>query len=93
MDGRRETVYSPAMIDLHMRLYTGAPEAVAQVSRLAPDVIWLPVSSPAVVALERRGWRVTFRGPRSVILSQQSSGPALHVAPGGESRRRCFPAQ
>ena len=91
MDGRRETVYSPAMIDLHMRLYTGAPEAIAQVSSLAPDVIWLPASSPAAVALARRDWNVAFRGPVSVILARQRQPDEPPVQGHGVESVRCFP--
>jgi hypothetical protein len=90
MDGRRETVYSETMIDLHLRLYKADPTALDQVVSLAPDLIWLPVSSPAIVALERRDWKVVFRGPLSVILSRQPEKPPVQVSRSTEDIR-CFP--
>ena len=89
MDGRRETVYSEAMIDLHLHFYRGDPSAVAQVTRLAPDFIWLPSSSPAIVALDRRDWNMVFRGPVSVIFSRQPEKAPVQVS--SAEKIRCFP--
>jgi hypothetical protein len=90
MDGRRETVYSQELFDAHLRLYYDEPGGTALVSRVRPDLIWLPVKLRVVARLMREGWTPVFRGPRSVILAP--GGPARPVRVTAESRdRRCFP--
>ena len=89
MDGRRETVYSDALVRAHLRLYDDEPRATALVDRLRPDLIWLPAGLPVVASLERQGWKPAFRGPTSVILDRgEPRGPVLVR---GTSARRCFP--
>ena len=90
MDGRRETVYSDALVRAHVRLYDDAPRATALVARLRPDLIWLPAGLPVVASLELDGWQPVFRGRTSVILARGE--PRAPVRAGGEiSSRRCFP--
>ena len=88
MDGRRETVYSDALFQDHVRLYEDEPNATALVRRLKPDLIWLPADKPVVATLEREGWHAVFRGPTSVILD--NSSPAALVRAGAQPKR-CFP--
>jgi hypothetical protein len=81
MDGRRETVYSDAMRDLHRRIYVNAPDALQGVARLDPDSIWLPADLPVIETLQQAGWRVVFRGTRSTILSRDSRLTPEHTTP------------
>jgi hypothetical protein len=90
MDGRRDTVYSDALVDAHVRLYHDEPGATALVDRLSPDLIWLPVRFHVVGRLVRQGWRPIFRGPLSVILSRgDGASVVVRSVPHG---RRCFPS-
>lgn len=92
MDGRRETVYSDGLFQAHLRLYHDRPGATKLVTRLRPDLIWLPAELAVVRRLERAGWRVAFRGPSSVILAPaaRAGGPAM-VVRGPIAKGRCFP--
>lgn len=90
MDGRRETVYSDALVRAHVRLYDDAPGATALVARLRPDLVWLPAGLPVVASLERAGWRPAFRGRASVILARGEPRAPVR-ARGDTSSRRCFP--
>jgi hypothetical protein len=90
MDGRRETVYSDALFDAHLRLYLGEPGSTSLVTTLGPDFIWLPARSPALAMLEGESWRPAFTGPLSVVLARRLEGPAQtigHASP----EPRCFP--
>jgi len=90
MDGRRDTVYSDALLDAHIRLYFDKPGATALVKRLRPDLIWLPVRFHVVKRLRRQGWRPIFRGPISVVLSRRGRDHTIvRSVPHGQ---RCFPA-
>jgi len=68
MDGRRETVYSKRIRDVHADIYRNTPGAVDALATLRPDYVWLPVNAPVLPALEAAGWQRGFSGPRSVIL-------------------------
>ena len=71
MDGRRETVYSEELRERHWRIYTNAPDALDEVTRLDPDYVWLPATFRVVDRLEASGWCPIFSGPRSVLLSRR----------------------
>jgi hypothetical protein len=90
MDGRRETVYSDALLQAHLRLYRGEPGSTSLVRDLAPDFVWLHANSPGVALLGREGWQTVFRGPLSVILARRPGGPAQTVEP-PPPQPRCFP--
>jgi hypothetical protein len=75
MDGRRETVYSDAVVDDHLRFYSGTQESAVYAQRIAADYAWLPLGLPAVRTLQAQGWRVAFQGPVSVILRAPGSAP------------------
>jgi hypothetical protein len=79
MDGRRETVYSQAVVDAHMRFYAGKPGAVQYAGDLGPDYIWIPADLPVVQELLRNGWRSACTGPMSVLLTR-------HDAPACDTR-------
>jgi hypothetical protein len=88
MDGRRETVYSEEMIDMHFEFYHG--RSLALVDRISPDVIWLPRSFAVVAQLERNGWRPVFRGRHSVVLTRHATASTAIVETQG-TETRCFP--
>jgi hypothetical protein len=90
MDGRRETVYSAAETDRHLRIYDGLAEQ-AEIAALRADLAWLPAASPAVNQLKTLGWQVVFSGPWSVILSRDSVDTPASILEASASSRRCFP--
>jgi hypothetical protein len=88
MDGRRETVYSDAMLDLHRVIYDGSDGWQDGVTRLAPDYIWLPNRLPVTERLAGVGWFRVYRTDASSVFSR-SPRPAL---PGVSAPvRQCFP--
>jgi hypothetical protein len=94
MDGRRETVYSNATIDQHLRLYEGQDEGLEYLDALSTDYVWLPRQLPVALSLERLGWVPVFRGPSSVLLARHdlaqrfdSTAGTSGLLPSG----RCFP--
>ena len=89
MDGRRETVYSPAVVDAHMRFYAGGPGAVQYAEDLRPDYILIPAALPVVEELVSHGWRSACRGPTSVLLTRRDVVPCDARA---EPRVRFFPS-
>jgi hypothetical protein len=90
LDGRRETVYSDALIQAHARLYNGEPGSAMLPDRLGADLVWLPVDFPAVQRLERAGWKRAFHGPVSVVLEREPERPVVRVAT-PDKQARCFP--
>jgi hypothetical protein len=80
MDGRRETVYSDAVVNEHLRFYDGIDQNYAR--RIHADYAWLPLGLPAVKALQAEGWKLAFQGPVSVILTapQTAAIPELVVS-------------
>jgi hypothetical protein len=89
MDGRRETVYSEAVLNSHIRIYANAPDAIRLVESMNADWIWLPRDWQVIGRLESDGWYVAFRGPLSVILSRQ---PVSRVQTQDiPASPRCFP--
>jgi hypothetical protein len=89
MDGRRETVYSDRMRDLHARVFDAAPDGLEVVESLDPDYIWLPAEFPILNRLESAGWHPVFEGPRSKIYARRD-GPSVRSGADG-SHARAFP--
>jgi hypothetical protein len=89
MDGRRETVYSPELIDAHMRFYSGEPGASRYADELHPDYVWIPAALPVVRELQRNGWRTACEGPTSVLLTRHEvTAPCVSGPP---QATRLFP--
>jgi hypothetical protein len=86
-DGRRETVYSEAVVKVNLQFYSNAPD-VGFARRLEADYIWLPHGLPVVALLERDGWHPMFRGPRSIVLARV---PGAFTQPAPWEGQRCFP--
>lgn len=94
MDGRRETVYSDATIDGHLRLYEGGHEGVEYLSALSTDYVWLPRSLPVSTTLQANGWIPIFQGPQSTLLARNDLAAHVHAeerAHAEEPAARCFP--
>jgi hypothetical protein len=91
MDGRRETVYSQRIRDVHFEIYRNAPGAIDALRGLQADYAWLPVDAPVVPTLEANGWRAGFKGPRSVILCRNSVPPVQAAVDSPSREPRRFP--
>lgn len=89
MDGRRETVYSPAVRNRLTEIYRNGPGAIVAVAEMRPDYIWMPKSMPVVSHLESVGWHPYYVGPRSVILGLSRVDPVKDERP--VPPRRDFP--
>jgi hypothetical protein len=87
IDNRRETVYSDAVVQGHLRFFAGQdPDYPA---RLGADAVWLPRSLDAVTSsLEQRGWFRRFEGPNTVVLLRE---PGPLVAGVATEHTPCFP--
>lgn len=89
VDGRRETVYSDSVIQLHRRFEAGEPDALEDVRKLAPDYIWLPASRTRVKDwLRDNDYRIDITTPASFIAVRHDI-PPLHMS--GAAPSRCFP--
>jgi hypothetical protein len=88
IDNRRETVYSDAVVQDHIRFYAGHDPGYA--SRLHADFVWLPRDLPPVKQLQRMGWRLIYQGPRSAILAAVW-GPGRPVFGSDDRISPCFP--
>src|SRR5262249_30156298 len=90
IDGRRETIYSDAVLRKHLAFFFALPEGRHYASELSPDYIWLPVRLPIVSILRDEGWRPIFEGHTSVVLgrfdvphrSAPNSATAVRIFPG-----------
>ena len=89
MDGRRETVYTQAVVDEHARLYDTPALGSDYAERVGADFVWLPNSRGAARYLEARGWAPVFVGPTTTIFAREPAGPASRAdVPRTD---RCFP--
>ena len=91
MDGRRETVYSDAVVDAHTRFYADPPSQAAYPDAIGAEWVWLPNAFRADPALGRHGWRRVFEGPVSSIWSRVSLPHRSSSSRPLTSGRRCFP--
>ena len=90
MDARAETVYTPAPLAAHQRLYGAAPGWRDYLQSLQPDYIWLPRALPVVAALGAPDWVRIYDGASSVIFARPVAGP--FVQPRVAVLPACFPA-
>jgi hypothetical protein len=56
MDGRRETVYSAALLQAHDEFYRNGSGAREFLERLSPDYVWLPKTVPVSPMITGWGW-------------------------------------
>lgn len=95
LDGRRETVYSEALRDRHVRFYFDGPGGAALPEELQADYVWIPDELPATARLRDAGWRVLYEGDGSVVFARpgreaEGSAAPWRAAP-APSSPRCFP--
>jgi hypothetical protein len=90
IDGRRETVYSEAVLDQQRRLAYGDPAALASVQAVSPEYAWLPQghTDRAKPWFASHGYRIDVNTPLSFIAVRQDLPPVLPVAAGAAP---CFP--
>lgn len=91
VDGRRETVYSAAVQDRHLRFFFDAPGGAALPAELSADYIWIPKDLPAAGRLRADGWTPVYADARSVIFSRAPAPVPSSPPPFAGDPRRCFP--
>lgn len=90
LDGRRETVYSDALVRGHLELYAGTPVGLQFLDGLNADYVWFPRALPVTSSLEARGWIRIFAGAQSILLARQAR-PGAEAPAAPDEGRRCFP--
>jgi hypothetical protein len=90
MDGRRETVYSAAMLQAHDAFYRNEPGAREFLERLSPDYVWLPKSLPVSAMIGHWGWMPIFETGMSTVWARGQLRSSWHPPPPVTSS--CFPA-
>jgi hypothetical protein len=89
MDGRRETIYSDAVLAEHRALDEGSPEGIAYLQRLTPDYVWLPASKSRLRHwLEGHGYRIDVDRSQSFV-AVRADLPRVFVRESPTSA--CFP--
>jgi len=89
IDGRRETVFSDAVIQLNRAAEHGDRAALARMASLGTDYVWLPSTRTEARAwLEANGYRVDVETPASFIAVR---GDLRKLAAAGNVSPPCFP--
>lgn len=71
IDGRRETVYSAALQERHLRFYFDPPGGAALPRELDADYVWIPRSLPAARKLRmQKDWALVYEGEQSEIFER-----------------------
>jgi hypothetical protein len=91
MDGRRETVYSPRVLEDHQAFYDNDRSAIDYPDRIAAQCVWLPTKLGTVGSLQTRGWVVVARTASSAILRRSAGKVTVPVTPSGTKTPRVFP--
>jgi hypothetical protein len=89
IDGRRETVYSAAMLQAHNAFYRNGPGARQFLERLSPDYVWLPKSLPVSAMIAGWGWTPIFDAETSTVWARDRRSSWRPPSPLTSS---CFPA-
>ena len=90
LDGRRETVYSDAVLANHDELYAGTPAGIAYLHRLNPTYVWLPLSLTRLrEQLRTEGYRVDVETRQSFVAGRAGS-PVIPLF-AGHAPTSCFP--
>ncbi len=90
-DGRRETVYSAALHDRHLRFFFDAPGGSGLPRELDADYVWIPHHLPSARRLREVGWTVLHEGEQSVVFGRPGI-PPVPAARRDSPRVRCFPS-
>jgi len=89
IDGRRETVYSIAVIDWHRAIERGDPAAVGRLIGVGPEYVWLPAARHEVrAALVEHGYRVDVQTSDSFVAVRQD---VARLPTGKTPLPQCFP--
>lgn len=75
MDGRRETVYSPEVVDAHFRFYFGTADEWRYVDVVKADYVWVPKHLPVVRQMQLHGWHRMCEGSSSILLAREPHQP------------------
>jgi hypothetical protein len=89
LDGRRETVYSEAVLAEHRRFFNSEPGADRFLEGTRPDLIWMPKDTPIARQLGAYGWTRVFEGPVSSIFAKVGTSSQSYADP--IKTARCFP--
>jgi hypothetical protein len=81
VDGRRETVYTPATLQAQYRIQLGTEEGLRTLEAMSPDYVWLPLPGARRTRdwLVQHGYRVDMETARS-FLATRASLPAITPA-------------
>jgi hypothetical protein len=71
MDGRRETVYSAAVVNAHMRFYFGSSNEWRYADAIGADYVWIPKGLPIALELPLHGWHRLCEGQTSVLFARE----------------------
>ena len=71
MDGRRETVYTPEVVNAHLRFYFGGANDWQYADEIKADYVLIPKALPIAKELPLHGWRPLCEGPTSILLARQ----------------------
>lgn len=89
IDGRRETVYSPDIIEWHRAVEAGQPAALQRLASAAPDYVWMRNRHDAARQwLDTHGWQTVVATPDSFIAAR-AGAPVLPQ--GTPALPPCFP--
>jgi hypothetical protein len=91
MDGRRETVYSPRVLENHQSFYNNDGSAIDYPDRIAAQCVWLPTKLGTVASLQTRGWVIVARTASSAILRRAAGTSTAPVTASGAKGPRVFP--
>lgn len=91
IDGRRETAYSDAIIQRHLRFYFVPGERDRIADAMHADLVWVPADLGIAASLSADGWHTVFSGDRSVLLTRHDPGPPRLRTILPSSGPRCFP--
>jgi hypothetical protein len=91
MDGRRETVYSPRVLENHQAFYDNDRLAIDYPDRIAAQCVWLPTRLGAVASLQRHGWVIVARTASSAILRRSPVTLVAPITTSGAKGPRVFP--
>ena len=89
VDGRREALYSDAVIQMHRGFDDGRPDARAEFARLAPDYVWLRRNAGTEAWLAEHGYRMLVATDQSFVAAK--TGIAAPTLLSSAPLTSCFP--
>jgi hypothetical protein len=92
IDGRRETVYSAALQERHLRFYFDLPGGATLPRELDANYVWLPKSLPAARRLSTHGdWHLVYEGEQSAVFERGGGDYRLRTIQTAFVSTRPFP--